>query len=79
MADVFWRRLTGRDSHTQRMKALLRIERCRRDLGSILSKSIIDESFSTDREQLRAMVDEVCGRLVGAFLTRPIEGDWPYV
>ena len=55
--------LFGRDSLSQRMKALSRIRECQRKIIRILEFGLIDERFDDERNELRRMLDSVCDRL----------------
>lgn len=55
--------LLGRDPHTQRMKALYELERCHRQLSSILSMGVFDPAFDTERHALQAALDDLHSRL----------------
>ncbi len=59
-------RLFGRDTHTQRMKALHDIDCCHSRLSEILSKSIVDPEFDEERKALEKVLDDFRNRLKGA-------------
>ncbi len=66
MSWQFVSRLLGRDAHTQRMKALHDIDLCHKKLCTIISVSVFDPDFDTERHALQKTLDEFHSRLKNA-------------